>query len=83
MKSLLGIGVFIGIYDQQGTPIHIGDTLAFDPQEWGAPIEFTVTLEHGQICHPGATEDLTQWCTVIHSVTQAEGVLGDDEETCS
>jgi hypothetical protein len=64
----LGLGVYIGLNDQHGKPIHIGDTLMFDAHEWGEPMSFVIELRAGMIVHPGATSDLTSWCTVTHCV---------------
>lgn len=62
---VLGLGVPIGVNDCHGRPIRIGDVLRFDSAEWGGPMEFTVRLVNGRIEHPGATEDLTNWCEII------------------
>jgi len=61
----LPLGVPIGVNDELGKPIHIGDRLKFDEREWGEPLEFTVELKNGQIHHPGAPSDLTNWCQII------------------
>ena len=60
-------GVPIGVSDRDGNPIHIGDKLRFDGREWGGPMEFVVALAWGQIQHPGATSDLSNWCEIIES----------------
>lgn len=62
----LGWGIFIGRRDRSGSPIHIGDTLHFDASEWGGDgLDFTIKLEAGEICHPGAASDLSEWCTIV------------------
>lgn len=63
--SISGLGVPIGVNDRNGKPIHIGDRLRFDEQEWGAPKEFIIELRDGQIHHPGGTGDLSSWCEII------------------
>lgn len=59
-------GMWIGVNDRHGRRIHLGDTLRFDPQEWGGHIdcEFVIALQEGEIVHPGSPGDLTQWCEV-------------------
>lgn len=74
--SQTGRGVPIGVNDRNGKSIHIGDRLLFDSDEWyrntrafgkpdGPPMEFTIELRDGQIQHPGATGDLSNWCEII------------------
>lgn len=58
-------GVPIGANDRNGHPIHIGDTLSFDPKEWGGECIFTIELLKGRLEHPGAVGDLSHWCDVI------------------
>ena len=60
-------GVPIGVNDRHGNPIHIGDTLKFCGEEWDGPMKFVVSLAWGQIDHPGATSDLSNWCEIIES----------------
>jgi hypothetical protein len=65
-KVILGAGVYIGILDQEGSKIHIGDTLSFDPKEWGGPYEFVIEITRGEISLPGGgPSDVTEWCTII------------------
>jgi len=59
------MGIRIGVDDRKGNPIHIGDTLSFDAREWGEPMTFMVTLEQGEIRHPGSTGDLSEWCEIV------------------
>ena len=64
--SVIGAGIPIGVNDRHGRPIHIGDTLQFDPVEWGGPDKpFTIILADGAIQHPGSTADLTNWCEKV------------------
>ena len=64
-------GVQIGANDSKGRPIHVGDTLLFDEKEWGEPMQFTIELIDGSIQHPGATDDLTEWCEIIRAWDEA------------
>lgn len=68
-------GLAIGLNDSDGHPIHIGDELDFDPAEWGEPNRFKVELVNGEIRHPGASSDLTEWCKVVRCVREAEPTL--------
>lgn len=68
LNDLLGAGLYIGINDKEGTPVHIGDTLEFDADEYGAECVFVIELKGGQIQHPGATSDIPNWCRVIRRV---------------
>lgn len=65
VKEPLGLGTFIGLSDKEGQPVQIGDTLEFDPTEWGKEHTFVVELIDGQIQHSGATSDLPQFCRII------------------
>jgi len=59
-------GVPIGVCDRNGNPLHIGDGLEFDAQEWGeGGCVFIIRLDKGQIVHPGATSDLSNWCDLV------------------
>lgn len=58
-------GVLIDRNDKHGRAIHIGDTLRFDPREWGGDCTFAIELKDGQISHPGSTDDLDQYCEII------------------
>ncbi len=60
------MGVPIGVCDRNGNPLHIGDTLKFDPREWGDDCcVFEIKLENGEIVHPGTTSDLSNWCDLV------------------
>lgn len=63
----IGPGTLTGLRDRLGMPIKVGDTLEFDPQEWGGECRFTITWEDGELQHPGSTSDLTQFCTVVET----------------
>jgi len=62
---LTGLGVPLGVHDRNGNQVHIGDTLRFDEKEWGEPMAFVVELRRGEIHHPGATSDLSEYCEII------------------
>jgi len=61
------IGVPIGLNDRHGNPVHIGDTLRFDPYAWGNTTnnEFVVELVAGEIQINGAPSDIPNWCEII------------------
>lgn len=67
------LGIPIGVNDLKGQPIHIGDKLCFDTQEWGGECEFVVELSKGKIIHPGATADLTDFCEIIEPWNGSNG----------
>jgi hypothetical protein len=69
---MLGAGLWIGINDMDGKPIHIGDTLEFDEKEFGEECIFTLTLEKGEFQHPGSVSDLSAWCKVIKPFCEEE-----------
>lgn len=60
-------GTPIGLNDKHGNPVHIGDTLRFDPYEWGNSTnnEFVVTLVEGEIQMNGGPSDIPSWCEII------------------
>lgn len=67
-----GIGVMIDAKDKHGHPIHIGDTLRFDGEEWfrvaGATKDHVFTIEpikSGELSYDGSSGDLSQYCEVI------------------
>ena len=64
----LGYGVYIGVNDVNGQPIHIGDHLQFDEKEYGEPCEFVVELFEGELHYCGAASDLSNYCTIIQNV---------------
>jgi hypothetical protein len=67
------LGIPLGINDCKGNPIHTGDELRFNHDEWYRGVQtleqpemdFEITLSGGAIHHPGATSDLTSFCTII------------------
>ncbi len=65
----LGLGVYIGLEDVNGYPIHIGDVLEFDVREWGSSEGnvFTVTLEKGDISGCGVPSEWPSFCRIIKS----------------
>jgi len=67
MNRMEGNGAYIGVEDCTGKPIHIGDTLEFDENEFGGKCIFTIILKHGMVIHPGATDDLSTWCKIVAS----------------
>lgn len=60
-------GVPIGLNDKHGNPVHIGDTLRFDPQVWGNDTnnKFVVELADGEIQTNGVPSDIPNWCEII------------------
>src|SRR5688500_13556602 len=66
-------GMFTGLYDRMGQPIHIGDTVRFDPKEWGNDETnvFVVRFEKGELQVNGTPFDMHQWCEVIQPAQQA------------
>lgn len=72
------VGVPIGLEDKHGNPVHIGDTLRFDPHAWGNSTnnEFVVTLQEGEIRLNGVPSDIPEWCEIIHPWDE-----GDNNDT--
>jgi len=67
-RNKMGVkGQDTGLKDSLGNTIHVGDTLVFDPKEWGNDESnvFVVEWEDGQLTGNGALSDWSQWCTVI------------------
>lgn len=62
------IGLFTGLKDRRGTPVHLGDTLEFDAAEWGAPApdnQFVIEYKDGELRVNGTVSEVSQFCTVI------------------
>lgn len=64
------LGLPIDLVDKNGTPIHIGDRLAFDPDEWGGEHEFIVGMEQGEISFSGTADDMEQFAVVVKPYAQ-------------
>jgi len=60
-------GTYIRYNDKHGNPIHIGDTLSFDAQEWGSENVFVLEFNWADfglnIGFP--IHDLTTYCEII------------------
>lgn len=59
------IRVPIGIADRNGKQIYLGDTLQFDPEEWGGECEFVIEIKEGQIVGKGTPDDWNNYCAVV------------------
>lgn len=60
------LGLPIGVNDREGNPIHIGDVLHFDPDEWGASNHyFCIEFERGEVHGDGTTSDWSEWCVIV------------------
>lgn len=63
---VVAAGVPIDANDKHGNPIHIGDTLSFDEDEWGDKFEpYVVRIENAEIQLFGSPSDLPQFCEVV------------------
>lgn len=60
-------GMYTGIKDRHGNPVHVGDVLSFDPREWGGECEYVLRFENGELVTKGTVSDITNWCVVIWS----------------
>lgn len=58
------LGYWTGLYDRNRRKIHIGDTIEFDPSEWGGPNSTVVEFKDGELNMPGAISEASEWCTV-------------------
>lgn len=60
------LGMSIGVNDRTGKPIHIGDLLHFDSNEWGSDDHyFCVEFSRGEVRHSGSVADLSEWCVIV------------------
>lgn len=58
-------GMPIGVTDANGVPICVGDTLRFDPVEWGSDCEFVIQVRNGAIVGNGCQSDWRNWCSIV------------------
>jgi len=58
-------GTPIGRNDRNGNPIHVGDTLRFDPEEWTGGCEFQILIRDGKITGKGTSNDWSNWCWIV------------------
>jgi len=65
MQSMNELGLFTGLLDANGLPIQLGDTLSFDPKEWGNEYIFQLVFEDGGFNIGFSVEDLSEHCTII------------------
>ncbi len=64
--DLMTKGMPIGVTDANGVPICVGDTLHFDPDEWGSDdCEFVVQVRNGEIVGNGCPSDWRNWCWIV------------------
>jgi len=61
----LWLGLPIDLTDMHGTPIHIGDRVKFDADEWGGEHEFIVGFESGEVLFSGTGDDMDSFATVV------------------
>lgn len=58
-------GMYTGLADRHGTPVHVGDVLSFDPEQWGSICEFVVGFSGGELDVCGVPRDIPEWCVVV------------------
>ena len=59
------LGFWTGLRDRNGRKVHIGDTLEFDPAEWGGDNETVVKFENGELNVLGGVSAVAEWSVVI------------------
>lgn len=61
------LGIWTGMVDTNGDRVNFGDTLEFDPREWGNDVTntFVVDLVNGDTICLGSTSSLAEHCTII------------------
>ena len=57
-------GLFTGLFDVEGSPIHLGDTLSFCENALDSEFDFVIGVENGSLDSCGALNDLAEWCTI-------------------
>ena len=58
------VGLWTGLLDRNGRKVHIGDTIEFDPDEWGGDNETIVQFEDGELNVLGGISGVTDWSVV-------------------
>jgi len=62
----VGYGTPIDLNDKHGNPVHVGDTLMFDEDEWGSKFKpYVVKIEKGEIQLYGSPSDVPQFCEIV------------------
>lgn len=67
MANMFDKGLYTGLSDCHGNPVHLGDTLEFDPNEWGNSDrnKFVIGFSDGELDCLGTPGDISEWCTII------------------
>jgi len=58
------LGFWTGLHDRNGRKVHIGDTLEFDPKEWGGDNETVVQFIDGELNVLGGVSAVAEWSVV-------------------
>lgn len=59
-------GIFTGLRDRNGQPIHIGDELEFDRYEWGGDDNrFVIEFVDGELQVKGTVFNIGEWCHIV------------------
>lgn len=61
----IGLGTYIDAKDKYDNPIHIGDKLEFDSDEWGGECQFYIEIRKGEILGCGTPGDWNNYCKII------------------